>query len=366
MTRKKVNISWIVKDSARKVSLKKRTVGLLKKVSELSTLCGVEAFVIIYSPDDSQPVMWPTRPEVQEILTRFNNMPEIERTKKMENQETYLKERVSKLEEQFDQQQKKNMELKVSNLMHNVYEGNSLDEMNVTDLESLVQFVNEKRTSIKMKLELRQQASLSFNSLLVAPPSFSHLAPAPDQAPVLVPDQMAPNFGESDYDHHENAPLESSQCEQWFIDIMSTADNIAGCSKRAKTNHSTRLSAYYQPIAASSNSGAETTLGLHPYGDLSGLIISGGIDMPILLSSPPLPFHFGGRSGENDFSIGIWPHHRGSIAPQGNTESDPTRALPSSHFEASDWGNDIALSLKPLENVEIGGNVTSGDMRLPS
>ncbi|KAK2651295.1 hypothetical protein Ddye_018784 [Dipteronia dyeriana] len=356
MTRKKVNLSWIVKDSDRKASLKKRTAGLLKKVSELSTLCGVKALVIIYSPDDRQPVMWPTRPEVQEILTRFNNMPEIERTKKMENQETYLKERVNKLEEQFDKQQKKNMELKVSNLMHNVYEGNCLD---VTDLESLVRFVNEKLTIIKMKLELRQQVSLSFDSLLTAPSSSSPFALAPDQAPGLVSDRIAPCFGESDYYHHENAPLETSQCEQWFIDMMNETDNIAGCSKRAKTNHTTGLSAYNQPIAASSNSGAETTLGLHPYGDSRGLM-----DMPIL--SLPLPFHFGGRSGENDFSMGIRPHHRGLTTPQGNTESDPTMALPSSHSECSDWGNDIALSLKPLENVEIGGNVTSGDMRLPS
>ncbi|TXG57943.1 hypothetical protein EZV62_015772 [Acer yangbiense] len=356
-----------MKDSARKASLKKRTVGLLKKVRELSTLCGVEAFVIIYSPDDRQPVMWPTRPEMQEILTRFNNMPEMERTKKMENQETYLKERVRKLEEQFDQQQKKNMELKVSNLMHNFYEGNFLDEMNVTDLESLVQFVNEKRTIIKIKLELRQQASLSFDSLLIAPYSSSPLASAPDQAPVLAPYQMAPNFSESDYEHHENASLESSQCEQWFIDMMNNTDNIAGSSKRAKTNHTTGLSAYYQPIAASSNSGVETTLGLHPYGDnLRGLISTGGINMPILLPYSSLPLHFGGKSGENDFSMGLRPHHRGLIAPQGNKESDPTMAFPSSHFEGNDWGNDIALSLKPLENVEIGGNVTGGDMRLPS
>ncbi|KAK0583760.1 hypothetical protein LWI29_002634 [Acer saccharum] len=332
MTRKKVNLSWIVKDSARKASLKKRTVGLLKKVSELSTLCRVEAFVIIYSPDDRQLVMWPTHSEVQEKLTRFNNMPEMERTKKMENQETYLKERVRKLEEQFDQQQKKNMELKVSNLMHNVYEGNFLDEMNITDLESLVQFVNEKRTIIKIKLELRQQASLSFDSLLIAP-----LASSLDQAPMLVPYQMAPNFSESDYDHNENASLESSQCEQWFINMMNNIDNIAGSSKRAKTNHTTGLSAYYQPIAASSNSGVETTLGLHPYGDnLRGLISTGGINMPILLPSPPLPLHFGGKNGENDFSMGLRPHHRGLIAPQGNRESDPTMAFPSSHFKGSD------------------------------
>ncbi|KAI9177445.1 hypothetical protein LWI28_015355 [Acer negundo] len=52
--------------------------GLSKKVSELSILCDDSAFVIIYSPDDTKPMMWSIRSKLQEILMRFHSMPEIE------------------------------------------------------------------------------------------------------------------------------------------------------------------------------------------------------------------------------------------------------------------------------------------------
>ncbi|MBA0619522.1 hypothetical protein Godav_028682 [Gossypium davidsonii] len=52
MTRKKVTLAWISNDSARKVSLKKRRLGLMKKMSELTTLCGIRACLIIYSSNE--------------------------------------------------------------------------------------------------------------------------------------------------------------------------------------------------------------------------------------------------------------------------------------------------------------------------
>ncbi|KAF5203782.1 agamous-like MADS-box protein AGL80, partial [Thalictrum thalictroides] len=88
MARKKVKLAWIVNDSARRATFKKRKKGLMKKVSELSTLCGVEACAIIYGPEDPQPDVWPSTPsEAHRVLTRFNSMPEMEQSKKMMNQE---------------------------------------------------------------------------------------------------------------------------------------------------------------------------------------------------------------------------------------------------------------------------------------
>ncbi|KAI9157095.1 hypothetical protein LWI28_016880 [Acer negundo] len=97
MTRKKVDLVWIANDSDRKACLKKMKDGLGKKVSELSILCDVSAAVIFYRPEDTEPKMWLIPSKVQEILERFNNMLEMEQTKKMMNQETYMQGRVSKL-----------------------------------------------------------------------------------------------------------------------------------------------------------------------------------------------------------------------------------------------------------------------------
>ena len=50
MARKKVKLQWIVDNAARKATYKKRVKGLMKKVRDLSILCGVDACVITYSP----------------------------------------------------------------------------------------------------------------------------------------------------------------------------------------------------------------------------------------------------------------------------------------------------------------------------
>ncbi|MBA0752222.1 hypothetical protein Gogos_001076 [Gossypium gossypioides] len=64
MSRKKIKLAYITNDSARKTTYKKRTKGLVKKVRELTTLFGIEAFAIIYSPDfGSQPEFWKLREE---------------------------------------------------------------------------------------------------------------------------------------------------------------------------------------------------------------------------------------------------------------------------------------------------------------
>ncbi|MBA0880711.1 hypothetical protein Goshw_025403 [Gossypium schwendimanii] len=54
MIRKKVKLSYITNDSSRKANYKKRKKGLMRKMSELSTLCGIGACAIMYSPYESQ------------------------------------------------------------------------------------------------------------------------------------------------------------------------------------------------------------------------------------------------------------------------------------------------------------------------
>ncbi|PPD79706.1 hypothetical protein GOBAR_DD23359 [Gossypium barbadense] len=54
MTRKKVKLAYITDDLARKATYKKRTKGLMKKLSELSTLCDIDACSIMYSPYESE------------------------------------------------------------------------------------------------------------------------------------------------------------------------------------------------------------------------------------------------------------------------------------------------------------------------
>ncbi|XP_062083473.1 agamous-like MADS-box protein AGL80 isoform X2 [Humulus lupulus] len=118
MTRKKVKLAYINNDSSRKATFKKRKKGLLKKVSELSTLCAVDACAIIYSPYEAQPAVFPSTAGVNRILARFKKMPEIEQSKKMVNQEAFLKQKIGKVNEQVKKLRKENREKEMNRLMY--------------------------------------------------------------------------------------------------------------------------------------------------------------------------------------------------------------------------------------------------------
>jgi len=68
MTRKKVKLSSNVNDASIKATYKKRKNGVLNKVDELSTLCGIEACAIVYGPYEPQLEIWPSPKGVQSAL----------------------------------------------------------------------------------------------------------------------------------------------------------------------------------------------------------------------------------------------------------------------------------------------------------
>lgn len=153
MTRKKVKLAWISNDSARKTSLKKRRLGLMKKMSELTTLCGIRACLIIYSPNESEPVVWPSHAEVQQQLKEYWKMPEIDRLKKMVNQEIYLKEKITKAKEQLKKLQRRNNEVEMGHLLRQIAQGKRIDEFNNGELHGLIWLVEEKMGEIQKRME---------------------------------------------------------------------------------------------------------------------------------------------------------------------------------------------------------------------
>ncbi|KAI4299633.1 hypothetical protein L6164_033070 [Bauhinia variegata] len=197
MTRKKVKLQFIANDSARKSTFKKRKRGLLKKVSELSTLCGVEACAFVYSPYDPEPEIWPSPMEAQRVLTRFIRMPEQEKSKKMVNQEIFLRERVFKTKEHVKKLRKENREKELSLLMYQYLStGRILQPMSMIDVNDLHWFVGQNIREINSRIEVMKRLAQPNESqaAVEAPAPAPALAPAPVPTPAVMAAAVAPGM----------------------------------------------------------------------------------------------------------------------------------------------------------------------------
>ncbi|PPS09441.1 hypothetical protein GOBAR_AA11200 [Gossypium barbadense] len=76
MIRKKVKLAYITNDSSRKATYKKRKKGLMKKMSELSTFCGINACAIMCSHYESQPEDYQNNGIAQEAF-KYNREKEM-------------------------------------------------------------------------------------------------------------------------------------------------------------------------------------------------------------------------------------------------------------------------------------------------
>ncbi|TYH66265.1 hypothetical protein ES332_D06G110400v1 [Gossypium tomentosum] len=110
----------------------------MKKVMELPTLCGVEGGLIIYSLDKLEPIVWSSHNEVQSLLKKFYQVPEMENNKKSMKLETYYKEKASKSQDQLKKQNRKTKEVKVGQFILQIDQGETIDDFYITKLDNLI------------------------------------------------------------------------------------------------------------------------------------------------------------------------------------------------------------------------------------
>ncbi|CAN1192952.1 Agamous-like MADS-box protein AGL80 [Linum perenne] len=108
MGRTKVQHELISNEITRKITFKKRKVGLLKKLKEITTLCGVVACGIIFHNFNFKPKVWPSVPEEIIVLKKFKGLPQKKQKKNMFNHETLLDKSLKKMTEKLDEEIEKN------------------------------------------------------------------------------------------------------------------------------------------------------------------------------------------------------------------------------------------------------------------
>ncbi|XP_058783779.1 agamous-like MADS-box protein AGL80 [Vicia villosa] len=153
MARKKVKLAYITKDSKRRATFKKRKNGLIKKVDEISTLCGIEACAVIFGENDPQPEVWPSPQGVQNVLSRFKRLPDLEQTKKMFNHESFLKQRIEKAQENLNKQKIDNKRKEMTHLMFQCLDaGQIFESVNMNDLNDLSWLIDQNLKHLERRI----------------------------------------------------------------------------------------------------------------------------------------------------------------------------------------------------------------------
>ncbi|XP_057433882.1 agamous-like MADS-box protein AGL80 [Lotus japonicus] len=218
MTRRKVKLAFIVNDSARKATYKKRKKGLMKKVDELTTLCGIEACAIIYSPFDPQPEVWPSQWGVQNVLERLKTMPELEQSKKMMNQETFLKQMILKAKDQMAKQKKENREKEMNlHMFRCINAGKVLPNMTTNDLNDLAWVIDHNLKEVDRMLEKMNNTVIhqGRSSILAAPSPIQ-----PQMAPALT---VAKTEEMTLVDDVHGLAMNNADAiqRQWYVDLIN-------------------------------------------------------------------------------------------------------------------------------------------------
>ncbi|XP_047151527.1 agamous-like MADS-box protein AGL80 [Vigna umbellata] len=159
MTRAKIELAYITDPAKRKATFKKRKNGLMKKISEITVLCGIDACAVVYSPDlPNKPEVWPSESEARSVISKFNGVPEAEKRKKMFCQESFLRQRIDKGKEQLKKLKNENRKREINLLMceYLTHGGNNLDSNNMSYLKDFSFFTDQNLDEIRNKITMLQ------------------------------------------------------------------------------------------------------------------------------------------------------------------------------------------------------------------
>ncbi|XP_024634671.1 agamous-like MADS-box protein AGL80 [Medicago truncatula] len=129
--------------------------GIMKKINEISTLCGIEAGAIIYEQNNPEVQVWPSDSGVRSVISRFRSLPGLERSKKMVDQEVFLRQSIGKVYEQLKTQMKETRKKEMTNIIHHFIHTTEFNGylMSKPDLNDLSYVIDENLREVNQKMK---------------------------------------------------------------------------------------------------------------------------------------------------------------------------------------------------------------------
>ncbi|KAJ4975574.1 hypothetical protein NE237_000680 [Protea cynaroides] len=152
MGRAKVKLELIAKEKSRNTTFQKRKKGLKKKTYEFSTLCGVDACLIIFDPkqgDGVQPDTWPeNRENVLNIIQKFRKHSREEQGKRQLGLPQFLEDQTKKLRSDLVKLRQRN-----GNAKYPTWD-NYINDFSLIELRTLIASLNSKLELVKLNIDL--------------------------------------------------------------------------------------------------------------------------------------------------------------------------------------------------------------------
>uniref|UniRef100_A0A0E0JHA7 MADS-box domain-containing protein n=1 Tax=Oryza punctata TaxID=4537 RepID=A0A0E0JHA7_ORYPU len=228
MARNRIILKRVAKDSTRRLTFKKRRRGLIKKAGELASLCGIGVCVVVYGEGEVNPEVWPSAPEARAILSRFNSAPDIDRFKRVTNQEEYLRKRIAKARERASKADGGNRERDATVMLYEAATGRRpVADLNVQELTNLGLVIDERIKHLKERIE-----RIGGATLMTPPTSTIPVEASSSSLPPLVPYANGASM------EGINKRMKVSTHEKgWFINMSTmTARSDVGTSVDAEGN----------------------------------------------------------------------------------------------------------------------------------
>ncbi|CAL5329970.1 unnamed protein product [Camellia sinensis] len=102
---------------------------------------------------------------VERVLAQFRRIPKMEQSKKMEKQESSIRQRIMEANEQLKKQQKDNREKEMTELMYRGLAGAGLENLEMADLHDLGRFIDQKLKQIDKQIKSMETQTPSGVSL---------------------------------------------------------------------------------------------------------------------------------------------------------------------------------------------------------
>lgn len=218
MPRTKIKRVKIANEKMRKATLKRRVDNLYKKAYELSMLCGSTIFIVVHYNKEGLSTLWPSEELFYAGLTRFMNLPERERAKKIVMHLDFLEGSVNDMAVKLLKIQKNKEEDDMEKLLSQLMKGMNVNGVETSKFDGLNSHIDEKL--MKLLERMREHEKQEGQSPL------SHDHPYPQPFFQLPGTEKVIDGQTSGISNTSDATLvEDMTKDDWFLETMADMNN---------------------------------------------------------------------------------------------------------------------------------------------